>query len=231
MPLLRVRGGVISVPPRRRGRAGPKQTLAAGLEGAEVRVPPADALRGVGVFLLVQRFAGQQDGAVELVGQAAVAATDLHGDNDELGEDGEFGGEGGVNVGVAHGEADGAVGRDDLEQDREHGEGVVVGVLQPATLGQRDDEEAEEDVPQVEAQLPPEMGADIAGLLFVFFLFLFRAVNAEALLFVDVGASHGDGDGEDGYVHHDKVGYLNTGVKTRQADHREACSSCRSGLE
>lgn len=88
----------------------------------------------------MQRFAGQEDGAVELVGKAAVAATDLHGDDDEFGDYRELGGEGGVNVGVAKGQADSAVGGDDLKQDGEHGEGVVVGVLQPAAFGKGDDE-------------------------------------------------------------------------------------------
>ncbi len=57
------------------------------------------------------------------------------------------------------------------------------------------------------------MGGDVAGLLVVFRLFFFPAVDAEALLFVDVGAPHRDGDGEDGYVHHDEVGYLDGRVK------------------
>lgn len=75
------------------------------------------------------------------------------------------------------------------------------------------------------------MSADVAGLFGVFILLLFRAVDAEALFLVDVGAPHGDGDGEDGYIHHDQVGYLNSRVKTGQVDDRETCSSRRSGLE
>jgi len=95
----------------------------------------------------VQRFARQEDGAVELVGKAAVAATDLHGDDDKFGDDGELGGEGGVDVRVAEGHADGAVGGDDLEEDGEQGEGVVGGVLEAVAFREGDDEQAEKDVP------------------------------------------------------------------------------------
>lgn len=149
-PFLRVRSRVIPLPPLRRRRARSEKSLPAPLKHTEVRVPPRDALRGVLVFLLVQRLAGQEDGAVKLVGQAAVAAADLHGDDDEFGDYRELGGEGGVDVGVAEREADGTVGGDDLEEDGEHGEGVVVCVLEPAAFREGDDEEAEEDVPQVE---------------------------------------------------------------------------------
>lgn len=231
MTLLRVRSAVLPLPSGGSGRAQFEQTLPTRLKRTEVRVPPHHALRGVLVLLLVQRFARQEDGAVELVGQAAVAATDLHGDDDEFGDDGELGGEGGVDIRVAEGHADGAVGRNDLEEDGKHGEGVVVGVLEAAAFCQSDDEKAEKDIPQVETQLTPEMGADVARLLVIFNLFFFRAVDAEAFLFVDVGAPHGDGDREDGYIHHDKVGYLNTRVKTSQIDNRETCSPRRSGLK
>lgn len=73
------------------------------------------------------------------------------------------------------------------------------------------------------------MGADVAGLFIVFILV--RTVYAEALFLVDVGPPHGDGDGEDGYIHHDQVGYLNSCVKAGQVDDLEACSSGRSRLE
>lgn len=149
LPHLRVRSGVAPFPPGSSGRAGSEQTLLARLKHTEVRVPPREALRGVLVFLLVQRFTGQEDGAVELVGETAVAATDLHGDDGEFGDYRELGGEGGVDTGVAEGHADGAVGGDDLEEDCENGEGGVVGVLQPAAFREGDDEQAEEDVPQV----------------------------------------------------------------------------------
>lgn len=53
-----------------------------------------------------------------------MATTDLHGDDDEFGNCAELGGEGGVGVGVAEGEADSAVGGDDFEEDCEEAEGL-----------------------------------------------------------------------------------------------------------
>ncbi len=90
----------------------------------------------------MQGFRGQKDSAVEGVREAAVAATDHHGDDDEFGDDGKFAGEGGVDIWVAEGEADGAIGGNDFEEAGEEGKGVVVGVLHSRTLGDGDDEEA-----------------------------------------------------------------------------------------
>lgn len=46
---------------------------------------PSRATRSVFVFLLVERFRGEEDGAIEGVGEAAVSSADLHGDDDEFG--------------------------------------------------------------------------------------------------------------------------------------------------
>ena len=51
---------------------------------------PAGGLLG---FLLVQVFRREEDGAVESVGETAVAATQHHGDDDELADDFELPGE------------------------------------------------------------------------------------------------------------------------------------------
>lgn len=147
MALFCVRTSIPPLPPGGSGRAKFKQTLPTRLKRTNVRIPPPHALHGVLVFLLVQRLARQEDGAVELVGKAAVAAADLHGDDDEFGEDGELGGEGGVDVRVAEGHADSAVGGDNLEEDGEECEGVVGGVLEAVAFREGDDEQAEEDVP------------------------------------------------------------------------------------
>ena len=76
----------------------------------------------------MQRLGREEDGAVEGVRKAAVAAADLHCDDDEFGKGLELAREGGVDAGVAEGEADGAVGGDDFEEDGEEGEGVFVGL-------------------------------------------------------------------------------------------------------
>ena len=57
----------------------------------------------VGGFVLVQGFRGEEDGSVEAVGETTMATTELHGDDDEFGDDSEFAHEGGVDTGVAHG--------------------------------------------------------------------------------------------------------------------------------
>lgn len=85
----------------------------------------------------MQGLRGKQDSAVEGVGQPAVAAADLHGYDDEFGKGLEFAGERGVCAGVAEGEADGAVGGDDFEEDGEEGEGVFVGLGKLAVGRQR----------------------------------------------------------------------------------------------
>ena len=108
------------------------------------------ALQRILVLLLMQALARQQDGAVERVGETAVAAADLHGDDDEFGEGLELAREGGVGVRVAEAEADGAVRGYDFEEDGEEREGVLVCVFEAPALDDGDEEEAEEDVPQVE---------------------------------------------------------------------------------
>lgn len=77
----------------------------------------------------MEGFRREEDSAIECVGEPAVAASDLHGDDDEFGEGLELAREGGVDARVAEGEADGAVGGDDFEEDGEEGEGVFVGLL------------------------------------------------------------------------------------------------------
>ncbi|KAL3706174.1 hypothetical protein TMatcc_007184 [Talaromyces marneffei ATCC 18224] len=46
------------------------------------------------------------------------------------------------------------------------------------------------------------MGSNIAGLFHVFVFLFSRAVYAETSLFVHIGSSHGNGNGEDRDVHH-----------------------------
>lgn len=175
------------------------------------------------VLLAVQRFAGQQDGAIEGVRQTAVSAADLHGDDDQLAQGLELAREARVDAGIPHAEAHSAVRRDDLEEHAEQRERVVVCVFQAGTLDDGDEEEAEEDVPQIERELAPQMGADVAGGRVVVRVVGGGAMapDAEGLFFVDVGAARADGDGEDGDVHHDEVRDLGGGVQGSDVDDGE----------
>ena len=101
----------------------------------------------VGVFFLVEGVAGEEDGAVKFVGETAVAAADLHGDDDEFGEDVELPGERGVHVGVAEGKTDGAVCGDDFEEDGEECEGVLIRVGELVAFDNGDDEQSQGNVP------------------------------------------------------------------------------------
>lgn len=96
--------------PRERPRIGPR-----GIQRA-TRQAARRTLCCVLVLLPMQGLAGQEDGAVEVVGQATVAAADLHGDDDELGDDAELGAESGVDGGVAQGDAHSAIRGDDFEE-------------------------------------------------------------------------------------------------------------------
>lgn len=83
----------------------------------------------------------------------------------------------------------------------EGGTNIVGSILDMAALCDADDEKAEEDVPQIKGQLFPQMCADKGGLPTVFRLIVI-GIDSKTGFFVDVGFAHGDGDGEDGNVHH-----------------------------
>lgn len=139
-----------------------------------------------------------------------MTAADLHGDDDEFGNDPELAREGGVYVWVTERETDGAVGRDDLEEDREECEGILVRVRQMVPFDNADNEKAESNIPQIKSELTPQMSADIAWLFAVFIIVIAGcAVDAQGFLFVDVGPTNGYGDREDGNVHHDHIRDLN----------------------
>lgn len=57
--------------------------------------------RGLFGFFLVEVLGRQENGPVQCVWETTVATTDHHGDDDEFGENGEFGAEAGVDVRVA----------------------------------------------------------------------------------------------------------------------------------
>lgn len=75
------------------------------------------------------------------------------------------------------------------------------------------------------------MRSDVALISRVVFVFLFTGVDAEGFFFVDVGAAHGDGDGEDGNIHHDEVGDLDCRVEEGEVDDCEAGGAGGGGLE
>lgn len=101
-------------------------------------------------------------------------------------------------------------------------------VLQARAFDNGDDEEAQEDVPQVEGQLATYVGAEIA--ISAVLVFITRPY-AEGLLFVHVGLTHGNGDGKDRNVHHDQVRDLNGGMQVRETDDGKACSTSGGSLE
>lgn len=71
-----------------------------------------------------------------------MTASELHGDDDEFGDDAEFPGEGGVDGRVTERQADGTVGGNDFEEDGEKGESVIVGVFDTVAFHDGDDEES-----------------------------------------------------------------------------------------
>ena len=76
-----------------------------------------------------------------------MATTDLHGDDNEFGDDCELAGEGGVDVGIAEGETDGAVGGHNFEEDGKKSKGILVGVGETVAFGDGDNEETHSDIP------------------------------------------------------------------------------------
>jgi hypothetical protein len=157
------------------------------------------------VLLLMQALTREQNSAIKGIRQATMSTTDLHSDDDEFGEGGELSRETGVGLRVAERETDGAVGGHDFEKDGEEGEGRLTEVFEPRALDNGDEEEAEEDVPQIEGELATEMGAEIAAARRVFFD---AVVYTEGSLLVHICLTQTDGDGEDGNVHHDEIGDL-----------------------
>ncbi len=107
------------------------------------------APRRVFIFLCMERFAWEQDSAIKGVGQTTMTATNLHGDDDEFGQGTKLRGEGGVAIGVAERETDGAVGGDDFEEDGEEAEGNILCVLESGAFDDGDEEEAQEDEPEI----------------------------------------------------------------------------------
>jgi hypothetical protein len=100
--------------------------------------------------------------------------------------------------------------------------------LQAGAFHDGDDEEAQEDIPQVERQLATYVGTKVAVLGALVFI---ARPDAERFLFVDVGLTHGNSNGKDRDVHHDEVRHLDGGMQISETDDREACSASGSGLE
>jgi len=182
------------------------------------------------VFFLVEGLAGEQDSAVESVGQTTVTATELHCDDDELGERLHLPRERSVDTWVAKTETDGAVGRDDLEEDREQGKGVVVCVFKTIAFDDGNQEKTQEDEPQVEGELATKMVTQVARVFFVCVVVIVGP-DAERLFFVDVRLAHTHCDGEDGYVHHNQVTNLNGRVEIGDVNHGKTGGTGGCSLE
>jgi len=76
------------------------------------------------------------------------------------------------------------------------------------------------------------MGADVALVgRIVVVVFVLASVYAERFLFVDIGPAHGDGDGENGNVHHNEVGDQDGRVEVGKVDVGKASGAGGGGLE
>ena len=71
------------------------------------------------------------------------------------------------------------------------------------------------------------MGSEITTLGIIFIVVPYT----EGLLFVDVRLTHGDSDGENGNVHHDKIRYLYGGMELSNIHHCKSSRSRSGGLE
>lgn len=106
-----------------------------------------------------------------------------------------------------------------------------VQIHDPLRLRDADAKRAEEDVPEVEAQLVAHVRHDVRGPVFLVQVVDVGAVNAEGPLLVGVGRADADGNGEDGDVHHAHQAELHGGVHEGQVEGRGAGVPRRGGLE
>ncbi|KND94774.1 hypothetical protein TOPH_00616 [Tolypocladium ophioglossoides CBS 100239] len=200
--------------------------------GGGTRYSSADARQGgLGLFGLLSesRFTGQEHGPIEALRKTTVAATDLHGDDDEFANHGEPRAQRGINTGRSHAQPHSSVGANNLE---EHGEQVKSAPLDLPSLTDGEDKEAQENVPQVERELPPQVASDIVQSTSIgVVLQVLVVVHAERLFLVNVSSSDRDGDGEDGNVHHDHVQDRHRRMQVCQVDCRETCRPCGSSLK
>ncbi|KAL8680070.1 MAG: hypothetical protein Q9186_003709 [Xanthomendoza sp. 1 TL-2023] len=129
-----------------------------------------------------------------------MSASDLHRDDDKFRHDRKLPGEGRIRVGVSQRKPHCTIRRDNLKQATIDGERILIRILKVFPLGNCDDEKTQEDVPQIERQLSPEMGPDVARLVGVLIILPSIGIDAKRFLLVHIGATNRDGDGEDGDI-------------------------------
>lgn len=145
-----------------------------------------------------------------------------HRTNDQLAENRETPRKARVRVLGAQAQSHIPVSAGALEEDGELAESDVGAVDDLAALGDADAESAEEDVPEVEAELVAGVAGEVReGALGVIW-FQGRLVDTEGALFVSVAATHRHCDGEDGDVHHCDEAELDRGIDVSQV--KGACS-------
>ena len=157
--------------------------------------------------------------------------TDLHGNNNQFGNDSKLSGKGRVDVIVTERETDGSISGDDFEKNSKHGEGDIVRILETWAFGDSDYKQTKKYEPQIKPQLTAQMSANIARL-FVVLLFLGSgSVDPKTSFFIDICTANGNSNGKGGYVHHNKIRYLYCRMEVGKINCR--CASCpsRSRLE
>ena len=93
------------------------------------------------------------------------------------------------------------LGRDNLEEDGEESKGWIILVRDLVCLGDRNAENPQENVPQIEAELVLNMCKYVRCTLGLVGVGV-REIDTQRLLFVRVGRADRDSDGENRDVHH-----------------------------
>lgn len=107
----------------------------------------------------------------------------------------------------------------DFEEDGKHGKGGIIIVGDFIRLGDADAEDAQENVPQVEAELVLHVSKDI-GSTFVLVGVGVWEIHAERPFLIGVGRADSDGDWEDGDIHHDQQAELYRGIHIGEVERR-----------
>ena len=90
---------------------------------------------------------------------------------------------------VSEAQSDGAVRANNLEEHREHREGILVGIRQSMALHDGYNKHTQEHIPQVEGQLSPQMLANVTWILRIVRPIISRK-DAQRFLFIDVRPTH-----------------------------------------
>src|SRR5436189_6480154 len=95
-------------------------------------------------------------------------------------------------------------------------------LFKPRSFNNRYNEQTKKDVPQIKTQLSSKVRPNVARILRVVFILIIAGVYPQALLLIDVGSAHGNGDREYRDVHHDDVRHLDGWMVLSKTNHRQA---------